>query len=153
MNVAMSIPLCLVVGGAYDSPERSAARPYLSRAQERTGTTRHSEPLIGCGEPAPALTSEPEASQAARLNSQHDSRRSWLDAIHVPRWWSLRRCIEGGGDARAALVGFRRPTVVCPRLRDARPYTGLGHPRSVTLDADVCIADPSVYRPARTAPH
>src|SRR5437588_7444434 len=99
------------------------------------------------------LTSEPGASQAARLNAQHDSRRSWLDAIHVPRWWSLRRCIERSGDARAALVGFRRPTVVCPSLRDARHYTGLGHPRCVTLDDDVCVADRYGDRAARIARH
>src|SRR5947208_16745924 len=90
--------------------------------------------------PAPALTSEVEASQAARLCAQHDSRRTWLDAIHVPRRWSLRRCVERGGDARAALVGFRRPTVVCPRLRDACHRSGIGHPPCVTTDADVVAA-------------
>src|SRR2546421_5618880 len=86
-------------------------------------------------------TSEPEASQAARLRRQGHDRRARLNAIHVPRWWSLRRCVERGSDARPAAVGFGRPAVVRPRLRNTRHRARLGHSHSVTLDYDVRVAD------------
>src|SRR5258707_15381421 len=85
--------------------------------------------------------SEPEAGQAARLRRQGHDRRAYLNAIHVPRWWSLRRCVERGSDARPAVVGFGRPAVVRPRLRNTRQCARLGHSRSVTLDYDVRVAD------------
>src|SRR6185312_13872622 len=53
----------------------------------------------------------------------------------------LRRCVERGSDARPALVGLRRPTLVRPRLCNARHGVGLGYPRCVTLDNDVRVAD------------
>src|SRR2546423_5082066 len=85
--------------------------------------------------------SEPEAGQAARLRRQDHDRRAWLNAIHVPRRWSLRRCVERGSDARPAVVGFGRPTAVRPRLRNTRHRARPGHSRSVTLDYDVRVAD------------
>src|SRR6266516_1758 len=80
----------------------------------------------------------------------HD-RRAWLNAIHVPRRWSLRRCVERGGDARPAVVGFGRPAVVRPRLRNTRHCARLGHSRSVTLDYDVRVADRHRDRTPRIA--
>src|SRR5436190_4970908 len=77
--------------------------------------------------------SEPEASQAARLGRQNHDRRAWLDAVHVPRRWSLRRWVERGSDARPAVVGFGRPAVVRPRLRYTRHRARLGHPPSTDL--------------------
>jgi hypothetical protein len=85
--------------------------------------------------------SEPETSQAARLCCQGHDRRAWLNAIHVPRRWSLRRCVERGSDAQPALIGFGRPAVVRPRLRNTRQCARLGHSRSITLDHDVRVAD------------
>src|SRR3984885_13708240 len=85
--------------------------------------------------------SEPEASQAARLRRQGHDRRAWLNAKHIPRWWSLRRRVERGSDARPAVVGLGRPAVVRPRLRKTRHRARLGHSRSVTLDHDVRVAD------------
>src|SRR4029077_15342925 len=64
--------------------------------------------------------SEPEASQAARLRRQGHDRGTWLNAIHVPRRWSLRRCVERGSDAQPAVVGFGRPAVAGPGLRNTR---------------------------------
>src|SRR5215813_14520686 len=97
--------------------------------------------------------SDPEASQAARLRRHGHDRRAWLDAIHVPRWWSLRRRVERGSDARPAVVGFGRPAVVRPRLRDTRHRARLGHSRSVTLDDDVRVADRHRDRAPRIARH
>src|SRR5580704_17265528 len=97
--------------------------------------------------------SEPEASQAARLRRQGHDRRAWLNAIDVPRWWSLRRCVERGSDARPAVVGLGRPTVVRPRLRNTRHRAWLGHSRSVTLDYDVRVADRHRDRTPRIARH
>src|SRR5580704_14897145 len=85
--------------------------------------------------------SEPEASQAAWLRRQGYDRRAWFNAIHVPRRWSLRRCVERGSDARPAVVEFGRPAVVRPRLRNTRQCARLGHSRSVALDYDVRVAD------------
>src|SRR6266487_1074408 len=95
--------------------------------------------------------SEAEAGQAARLRRRDHGRRAWLDAVHVPRRWSLRRCVERGSDARPALIGLRRPTVVRPRLRNARHYARLGYPRRVTLDHDVRVADRHRDRTPRIA--
>ena len=95
-----------------------AARPPTDMA----GRAPSRRPRLGAARGAPrCAASEPEASQAARLGAQHDRRGAWLDAIHVPWRWSLRRCVERGGDARPALVGFRRPTLVRPRLREHAP--------------------------------
>ena len=122
------------------------------RSGGRTGCTLR-QPHLGefiPGAPAPQAdgrasparpVSEPEASQAAWLRRQGHDRRAWLNAIHVPRWWSLRRCVERGSDARPAVVKFGRPAVVRPRLRNTCHRTRLGHSRRVTLDDDVRVAD------------
>src|SRR6266496_2175879 len=107
-------------------PDGSVARCYpIAHRQVQTDLT----------------ASEAEAGQAARLRRRDHGRRAWLDAVHVPRRWSLRRCVERGSDARPALIGLRRPTAVRPRLRNARHYARLGYPRRVTLDHDVRVAD------------
>src|SRR5215472_17306730 len=95
--------------------------------------------------------SEAEAGQAARLRRQAHDRRAWLDAVHVPRRWSLRRCVERGSDARPALIGLRRPAVVRPCPRNARHCARLGYPHRVTLDHDVRVADRYRDRTARIA--
>src|SRR5215471_11015130 len=95
--------------------------------------------------------SEAEAGQAARLRRRDHDRRAWLDAVHVPRRWSLRRCVERGSDARPALIGLRRPAVVRPCLRDARYRARLGYPRRLTLDHDVRVADRHRDRTPRVA--
>jgi hypothetical protein len=95
--------------------------------------------------------SEPEASQAAWLRRRRHDRRAWLDAIHVPRWWSLRGCVERGSDARSAFVGFGRPTLVRPRLCNTRHGTRVGHSHSVTFDHDVRVADGHRDRTPRIA--
>src|SRR5947209_3342171 len=86
-------------------------------------------------------SSEPETSQAARLPRHHPVRRARLDAIHVPWRWTLRRCIERGGDARPACVWFGWPTDVGPCARGTCQRVWVGHPRRVTLDDDVCTRD------------
>ena len=91
--------------------------------------------------------SEPEASQAARLRREGHDRRAWLNAIHVPRRWSLRR----GGDTRLPVVGFGWPVVVRPCLRDTRQCAGLGHSLSVALEYDVRVADRHRDRTPRIA--
>src|SRR5215469_11998529 len=96
--------------------------------------------------------SESEPSQAAWLRRQDHGRRAWLNAIYVPGRWSLRRRVERGSDARPAAVGFGRPAVVRPRLRDTRHRAWLGHPRSVTLEYDVRVADRHRDRAPRIAP-
>jgi hypothetical protein len=98
-----------------------------------------------------SAASKPEASQAARLRRQGHDRRAWLNAIHVPRRWSLRRRVERGSDALAAVVEFGRPAVVRPRLRNTRQCARLGHSRSVTLNYDVRAADRHRYRTPRIA--
>src|SRR4051794_31014423 len=95
--------------------------------------------------------SEPEAGQAPRLCRQGHQRRAWLDAIHVPRRRSLRGCVERGSDARPAVVGFGRPALVRPRLRNTRHRRRLGHSRRVTLDDDVRVADRHRDRTPRIA--
>src|SRR3954470_18575830 len=95
--------------------------------------------------------SEPEAGQAPRLCRQGHQRRAWLDAIHVPRRRSLRGCVERGSDARPAVVGFGRPALVRPRLRNTRHRRRLGHSRGVTLDDDVRVADRHRDRTPRIA--
>src|SRR5260370_27385929 len=60
--------------------------------------------------------SEAEAGQAARVRRQDHGRRARLDAVHVPRRWSLRRRVERGSDARPALIGLHRPAVIRPCL-------------------------------------
>jgi hypothetical protein len=55
--------------------------------------------------------SESEAGQAARLRRQGHNRRAWLNAIHVPRRWSLRGRVERGSEAHPAGVGFGRPAL------------------------------------------
>src|SRR5258708_4337668 len=127
------------------APE-SASGAVRSR---RPRTPSADERMTGPARPA----SEPEASQAARLRRQGHDRRAWLNAIHVPRWWSLRRCVERGSDARPAVVGFGRPAVVRPRLRDTRHRARLGHSRSVTLDYDVRVADRHRDRTPRLPRH
>src|SRR5580692_5625697 len=108
--------------------------------------------------PSRSAASEPEASQAARLRPQGHDRRAWLNAIHVPWRWSLRRGVERGSDARPAVVGLGWPAVVRPRLRNARQRSRLGHSRSVTLDYDVRVADrhsdraPGIARDIATLP-
>lgn len=61
-----------------------------------------------CGRPGRPAASEPEAGHAARLRPQGHDRRAWLNAVHVPRRWSLQRRVERGSDARPALVGLGR---------------------------------------------
>src|SRR5215472_16151748 len=95
--------------------------------------------------------SEAEAGQAARLGRRDHGRRAWLDAVHVPRRWSLRRCVERGSDARPALIGLRRPALVRPSLRNARHRARLGYPRRVTLDHDVSVPDRHRDRTPRIA--
>src|SRR5215472_111570 len=95
--------------------------------------------------------SEAEAGQAARLGRRDHGRRAWLDAVHVPRQWSLRRCVERGSDARPALIGLRRPAVVGPCLGNARYRARLGYPRRVALDHDVRVADRHRDRTPRIA--
>src|SRR5262249_34772313 len=105
------------------------------------------ERMISPARPA----SEPEASQAARLRRRGHDRRAWLNAVYVPRRWSLRRRVERGSDARPAVVGFGWPAVIRPRLRDACQCARLGQSRSVTLDYDVRVADRHRDRTPRIA--
>src|SRR5215212_451603 len=124
------MPASRAVGDLRATATRAVLRPpHLASA---TAICRPVEPRPG---------SEAEASQAARLCAQHDCRRAWLDAMHVPRRWPLRRCVERGRDAAPAVIGLRRPAVVRPGLRGARHRLRICHPRCLTLDDDVCVAD------------
>ena len=114
---------------------------------ERDGRLHRDPRLATAGRRA----SEPEAGQAARLLRQAHDRRSWLQAVHVPRRRSLRWRVERGGDARPAGVGLGRPAVVGPRLRDPRQRVRLGHPGGVALEDDVSVADRHRDRAARIA--
>jgi len=86
-------------------------------------------------------TSEVEASEAAWFCAQGHGRRAGRDSVYVPWRWSLRRCIERGGDAGAAVIRFHRPTICRPRLCRASNYSGIGYPRRVTLKNHVRIAN------------
>src|SRR5438067_9960066 len=73
----------------------------------------------------------------------------------------MRYTFHGGGPCDGALngavmpdptlVGLRRPSVVRPRLRNARQRVPFGHPRRVTLDHDVRVADRHRDRTPRIA--
>src|SRR3954454_18177334 len=128
-------------------PEPSHSGSLVRAATARTTDRLRHERMTSLARPA----SESEASQAAWLRRQDHDRRAWLNAVHVPRWWSLRRCVERGSDARPAVVGFGRPTVVRPGLRNTRHRARLGHSRSVTLDYDVRVADRHPDRTPRIA--
>ena len=137
---------------AHRAPSACRSRVQRSQAFAVDGSTGQVVRVFGDTRRAPLHpASEPETSEAPGLCAQRDSRRAWLDAIHVPRRRSLRRCVERGGDAGAALVGLRRPTVVRPRLRNARHDARIGHPRRVTLDDYVRVADRHGDRAARIA--
>src|SRR6266702_5985263 len=65
---------------------------------------------------------------------------------------SVARCYPiAHRQVQTALIGLRRPTVVRPRLRNARHYARLGYPRRVTLDHDVRVADRHRDRTPRIA--
>jgi hypothetical protein len=98
-----------------------------------------------------SAASEPKASQATWFRPQGHDRRAWLNAIHVPRWRSLRRCVERGSNALPAFVRLGRPALVRPRLRDTRQCARLGHSHSVTLEYDVRVADRHRDRTPRIA--
>ena len=127
------------------SPSRSATadRPLCAEhpVQAHADTARCARFAARSGRPSRSAASEPEASQAARLRPQGHDRRARLNAVHVPRRWSLRRRVERGSDARPAIVRLGRPALVRPRLRDARQCARLGHSRSVTLEYHVRVAD------------
>src|ERR1700678_4357806 len=75
----------------------------------------------------------------------------WLDAIDVPRGWSLRRRVERGGDTGPALVEFSGPPLVRPSPDQARQCVRVGLTRGFTFGDDVCIEDRHRYRAARVA--
>src|SRR5580704_19549928 len=75
----------------------------------------------------------------------------WLDAIDVPRGWSLRRRIERGGDTGPGFIEFGGPPLVRPSRGKARQCGRVGLPRCFTLGDDVCIADRHRNRAARVA--
>src|SRR5215467_15578212 len=95
--------------------------------------------------------SEAEAGQSARLCRPDHGRSAWLDAVHVPRRWSLRWRVERGSDARSALIGFGGPAVVRPCPRDPRDRVRVGYPRRVTLEHDVRVANRHRGRTPRIA--
>lgn len=102
-------------------------------------------------QPSPSDSVRSGIGQATRARRQDHGRRARLDAVHVPRRWSLRRRVERGRDARPALIGLRRPAVVRPRLRNARHYARLAYPHRITLDHDVRVADRHRDRTPRIA--
>jgi hypothetical protein len=70
----------------YPSPARSRpTRDPVRAATARTTARLRHERMTSTCRPG----SESEAGQAARLRRQGHERRAWLDAVDVPRWWSL----------------------------------------------------------------
>src|SRR5262245_61156926 len=119
----------------------SNLRPGAERTNDRGGRKTQRSLRFSLSNRLVRTASEAEAGQAARFRRGDYGRRAWLDAVHVPRRWSLRRCVEWGSDARPALIGRHRPAVVRQCLRDTRYCAPLGYPRRVTLDHDVRVVD------------
>ncbi len=92
---------------------------------------------------------EPEASQPARLGAQCHGHRMGLDAIDVPRGWSLRRRVERGGDTCLGLIEFGRPPLVRPSPGEARERGRVSLPFCFTFGDDVSIEDRDSDRAAR----
>src|SRR5690606_18916736 len=99
----------------------------------------------------PGAPSEVEPGEASGLAAQHDDRRSWLDAVHVPRRWALRRRVERSGDARARRIQLGRPAALRPGLGGAFDRVGVGDPPGLALHHHVRVQDRDGHRAAGVA--
>ena len=140
-STAGSAWACARPRAATTSTSTPRATPAAATAPTPAPAARPSPPTGPARRPDGRRCAEPEAGQTTRFRCRHHGRRAWRDAIHVPRRWPQRRCVERGSDAGTALVRLRRPTAVRPPLRSAGHRARVGHPLGLTLEDDVRVPD------------